>query len=218
MLHEFEMEHFDYHACGQPFIDMWRRVITVMRQQAAHNVGFWWSPSEGYDRDCVERSYPGDRYVDWVGTDSYNHCFLSETDCYATPYSAGWAEFGQIFDYERGVANLTTQHDRYGPSKPFVMGETGTVYDASNPSKKELGTATSSPPRNAWSIFGGSCSSMSTRRTLRRKGTIGSSTIPHPTQASTRAISKWPVTAGSTRERDFTQGSMLSTCSSARGT
>jgi hypothetical protein len=135
MFHEFDMEHLSYHACGKTFVAMWRRVVSVMQQKGAGNVGFWWSPSEGYNRDCITNSYPGNRFVDWVGTDSYNHCFVGE-DCYATPYTPGWSEFGPIFDYEKGFANLTTQHDRFGPSKPFVIGETGTVYDENHPSMK----------------------------------------------------------------------------------
>ena len=136
MFHEFDMEHLSYHACGSRFIAMWRRVVTVMHDRGATNVGFWWSPSEGYNRSCLTNSYPGDAFVDWVGTDSFNHCFVAESHCYATPYSGGWAEFGQIFDYEQGFGNLTTQHDRFGPRKPFVIGETGTVYDPDNPPKK----------------------------------------------------------------------------------
>ena len=136
MFHEFDQEHLDYHACGDEFIAMWRRVVTVMQHECARNVGFWWSPSEGYGRNCTRSSYPGDAYVDWVGADTYNHCFVDETHCFATPYRAGWAEFGDLFDYEAGFANLTTLHDQFGPRKPFVVGETGTVYDPSNSSRK----------------------------------------------------------------------------------
>ena len=135
MFFEFDMRHLSYHACGDGFVAMWRHVVAVMQQHEADNVGFWWSPSEGYDRACITSSYPGDRFVDWVGTDSYNHCFVDE-DCYATPYRPGWSDFGSIFDYERGFANLVTQHDRFGPRKPFVVGETGTVYDENHPSLK----------------------------------------------------------------------------------
>jgi hypothetical protein len=136
MFHEFDQGHVSYHACGEAFVAMWRRVVTVVQEHGAHNVGFWWSPSEGYDRECSTASYPGDAYVDWVGADAYNHCFVAEEHCYSTPYRPGWAEFSELFDYERGFANLTTQHDRFGPRKPFVIGETGTVYDPGSPSKK----------------------------------------------------------------------------------
>jgi hypothetical protein len=136
MFHEFDQEHLAYHGCGKTFAAMWRRVVTVVRQHGAGNVGFWWSPGEGYGRACTRASYPGDAYVDWVGSDAYNHCFVGEAHCYSTPYRSGWAEFGELFDYETGFANLTTQHDLFGPRKPFVVGETGTVYDPSTPSRK----------------------------------------------------------------------------------
>ena len=136
MFHEFDQEHLAYHSCGERFAAMWRRVVTVVKQRGAGNVGFWWSPGEGYGRECTRSSYPGDAYVDWVGSDAYNHCFVGEAHCYSTPYRPGWAEFEELFDYEAGHANLTTQHDLFGPRKPFVVGETGTVYDPSSPGRK----------------------------------------------------------------------------------
>lgn len=136
MFHEFDQEHLSYHACGTSFVAMWRRVVKVVRDVGARNIGFWWSPNEGFGRECTRGSYPGDAYVDWVGSGSYNFCFVDEAQCYGTPYRTGWAEFGEIFDYDTGFANLQTLHDLFGPRKPFVAGETGTVYDPANPARK----------------------------------------------------------------------------------
>jgi chitodextrinase len=133
MFHEFDMPHLSYHACGDTFKAMWQRVVDVFKREGATNVGFWWSPNEGYDRACVAASYPGDAYVDWVGSDAYNWQYVGEGG-WVTPLHPGWAEFWELFDYQ-GLS-FQNQHDIYGPRKPFVVGETGTVYDSSFPSKK----------------------------------------------------------------------------------
>jgi hypothetical protein len=53
------------------YVAAWRRVCTVFRSARATNVQFVWSPNfepvEG-----VERFFPGDEWVDWVGIDVYN--------------------------------------------------------------------------------------------------------------------------------------------------
>ena len=133
MFHEFDLPHLSYHACGSTFINMWKRVVDVFKQQGVNNVGFWWSPNEGVDRACIASSYPGDAYVDWVGTDNYNWQYVGEGG-WVTPLHTGWAEFWELFDYK--VPGLPNQHDTYGPRKPFVVGETGTVYDTNNPTRK----------------------------------------------------------------------------------
>lgn len=118
--------------CGQGFIDAWRRLVGIFDQRGASNVGFWWCPNNGVDYDCVNASYPGDEYVDWVGDDGYNWCTVGQSGCYSAPGIEGWAEWGQIYKH----THYETIHDRYGPRKPYIIGETGTVYDSANPQKK----------------------------------------------------------------------------------
>ncbi len=135
--HEFDQSHLAYTSVGQEaaFVTAWRRIVDRFKARGATNVGFWWCPSEGGDdRASVDRAYPGDAYVDWVGTDSYNHAYVGE-DRYATPWRAGWADFGEIFDYQSGGGSAP-RHDTYGPRKPFVVGETGSVWDPNAPRKK----------------------------------------------------------------------------------
>jgi hypothetical protein len=135
LFHEFDLSHTSYHACGDTFIAQWRRVVDVFKQQGVTNAGFWWSPTEGANRACIESSYPGDAYVDWVGTDSYNFCYVGESSCWVTPMHSGWAEFSELFDYPPGPG-YQSYHSLYGPRKPFVVGETSTVYDPNDSSKK----------------------------------------------------------------------------------
>jgi chitodextrinase len=136
LFHEFDYSHLNYTSVGQEaaFVSAWRRIVDRFKARGATNVGFWWCPSEGGNRASADAAYPGDAYVDWVGTDSYNWVFVGE-DKYATPWKAGWAEFGEIFDYQAGGGSAP-RHDTYGPRKPFVVGETGTVWDPNYPTKK----------------------------------------------------------------------------------
>lgn len=135
LFHEFDLAGWAHHTCGQPFVDMWRRVVDIFRQQRATNVGFWWSPTEGGNRSCIASSYPGDAYVDWAGSGWYNWCYVDEPDCWSTPLHSGWADFAEVFDYPAGPG-YRSQHDTWGPRKPFVVGETNTVLDSSDPSRK----------------------------------------------------------------------------------
>jgi len=133
------VENGDADYCGAPFRDAWRRMVDVFQKNGASNVGFWFTPDEGNNRQCVKDSYPGDRYVDWVGSDTYNECAVADQSCYATPLHPGWSTFGELFDYRGECADGAcprSQYDLFGPRKPFVVGETGTVYDWANPSRK----------------------------------------------------------------------------------
>lgn len=139
MFHEQDLEFLSYTCRNREadFVRAWRRVVDRFKARGATNVGFWWCPMEGYHRASADASYPGDEYVDWVGTDTYNWSYVGE-DSYSTPLHPGWAEFGELFDYktDAGGAPLQNRHDRYGPRKAFVVGETGCTHDPHHPDKK----------------------------------------------------------------------------------
>jgi hypothetical protein len=113
---------------AQTFITAWRRIVNVVRSEGATNVGFFYCPDEGY-RKLAVAGYPGDAYVDWVGSDAYNH---NRTDVYSTAFKRGWAEFGEIFYHTPSVS----LHDQLGSRKPFVVGETGTPEDTAVAGRK----------------------------------------------------------------------------------
>ncbi|WP_445185065.1 hypothetical protein ACTXG6_43105 [Pseudonocardia sp. Cha107L01] len=128
----------DVNSCGTQFQSAWQRMVSVFRYNAATNVGFWYNPYEGVTQ-CVANSYPGDHYVDWVGSDAYSGCSVGDTSCWVSPLHSGWSRFDELFNYEGMCAGgpcLPTVHDTFGPRKPFVIGETGTSYDASHPISK----------------------------------------------------------------------------------
>ncbi|HZG34335.1 MAG TPA: Ig-like domain-containing protein [Gaiellaceae bacterium] len=105
----------------QSMITAWRRMVDIIRSEGATNVGFFYCPDEGYRKLAVD-GYPGDAYVDWVGSDAYNH---NRTDVWHSPMGTGWGEFWQIF-YHTPAVSL---HNQLGSRKPFVIGETGTPED-----------------------------------------------------------------------------------------
>lgn len=129
----------DVDYCGAPFQDAWRRMVGIFQRRGARNVGFWFNPGESADPRCVADSYPGDRYVDWVGSDAYNSCATADRSCSSTPLHAGAATFAELFDYRGECASgpcRISEYGRYGARKPFVVGETGTVFDPGDPTRK----------------------------------------------------------------------------------
>ena len=114
------------------FVAAWRHIVNIFKAQGATNVGFWWVPGEGQDRTCADESYPGDAYVDWVGSDSYNWAGSN----YNAPCVAGWSEFKAMFEYTPTPScDATATMLRY-PQKPFVVGETGSKYNSSDSNAK----------------------------------------------------------------------------------
>lgn len=139
---EFNLQqHLVANSCGRPFQQAWQRMTRIFANQGATNVGFWYNPDEGNNRQCVIDSYPGDRYVDWVGSDSYNWCRVGDMSCYSTPSHPGPATFKELFNYSHDRCPAgpcpKSQHDIFGPRKPFVIGETGTIFDKDNSAFKQ---------------------------------------------------------------------------------
>jgi hypothetical protein len=140
---EFDGSWTPWSGTGRPFVRAWRRVVGIFSKAGATNVGFWWCPNErartAAQSPAIDSSYPGDAYVDWVGADIYNWETVGGGG-YSTPLHPGWAEFWELFDYVGQGADGTrysSMHDAYGARKPFVIGETGTVYDPNATSTKK---------------------------------------------------------------------------------
>jgi hypothetical protein len=127
MYHEFNGSWMIYRGCGQAFIDAWRRTVSIFRQEGATNAAWVWSVTEGY-RTCAFDSYPGDAYVDWVATGAYNRN-SSSVWC---GYHTGWCQFWELYRFDPSVS----LHDRFGPQKPIMFTETGSVEDPAMPGRK----------------------------------------------------------------------------------
>jgi hypothetical protein len=150
-------------SCGTPFINAWHRMVNVFQTNGASNVGFMFNMDEGNNRGCVNSSYPGDAYVDWVGADNYNTCSVGDGSCSSTPLYTGFAQLADLFFYSgsgglstgdtsciggAGVCRTWSQYDIFSSGtatrntivqtnglpaelptkKPFIIGETETVY------------------------------------------------------------------------------------------
>src|SRR5437762_1408613 len=48
----------------------------------------------------------------------------------------GWAQVAELFNYSALGSTIASQHNQWGPRKPFVVGETGSWYDANYPNNK----------------------------------------------------------------------------------
>jgi Glycosyl hydrolase family 26 len=125
----------DEASAGHAFITAWRRIVDRFQAAGATNVGFFWSPDEGGgSRSLVGLSYPGNTYVDWVGSDRYNAAGSHYSACGLQ----GWADFYQIFNYPTSQCGQQNYHSRFAVAngKPPFVGETATRYDAATPSRK----------------------------------------------------------------------------------
>jgi beta-mannanase len=85
----------------------YRRIHRIFRDTGAGNVAFVWSPNwnSGPDESWnqMERYYPGDAYVDWVGVSGYN--FFAESPA---------TLFGHVVR-------------AYGEKKPIMLAETAAI-------------------------------------------------------------------------------------------
>jgi hypothetical protein len=91
------------------FILAWRRIVDRFRAAGAHNVVWVWAPHIAYEG--FEWYYPGDGYVDWVGTGVLNYGTVA--------HWSEWWTFEEIFGrrYE-SVAEF---------GKPIMIAEFGSL-------------------------------------------------------------------------------------------
>lgn len=91
------------------FVQAWRHIVDIFREEKAYNVVFVWCPDAGPD---FVNYYPGDDYVDVIGLDGYNWGFDE------------WKTFGEVF----GPALAAIDNDA-PPYLPIWICETGCAED-----------------------------------------------------------------------------------------
>jgi hypothetical protein len=100
------------------YADMWRHVRDVFNTVGTRNVLWVWSPNiQGYKHrglPPLRASYPGDKYVDWVGVDGY---------IYDNPSETFHDRFQPTFDQLR----------KFVPDTPWIVAECGVGDAASKP-------------------------------------------------------------------------------------
>jgi beta-mannanase len=98
------------------FVPMWRHVHALFAAEGATNVQWVWNPDVGYAGSIpLDRLYPGDNVVDWVGLDGYNWGRNP-----ARPNNS-WRRFGQVF------GSALAELQRLAPNKPVLIGETAST-------------------------------------------------------------------------------------------
>jgi Glycosyl hydrolase family 26 len=94
------------------WVAAWRHVVTLFRQQGAHNVTWMWTISHDIANTGPLSDYwPGSKYVDWVGIDGYY--FLSSDD-FASVFGAQIKKVREltntpIFLSEVGIGQIANQ-------------------------------------------------------------------------------------------------------------
>jgi parallel beta-helix repeat protein len=107
---------------GSEFVTAWRHVHDLFAAQGVRGSWVWSPDADAFAgaRGGVDRYWPGDDYVDWIGADG-----LNSNTCDG---GSGWRGFGAIFKafYAWGSAK----------GKPLMVSETGTVEDPGDPGRK----------------------------------------------------------------------------------
>lgn len=96
------------------FISAWKHVVDRFRGIGADNVIWVWSPHPAYGN--FEAYYPGDEYVDWVGSSALNYGEVASW--------SEWWSFREIFD------KPYRELGKYG--KPIMIAELGSVAIGGN--------------------------------------------------------------------------------------
>lgn len=96
------------------YINAWRRIYTIFKQQNANNVTWVWCPNTVYPGSVpLSQVFPGNDYIDWTCMDGYNFG--------ATKGVNDWKTFNTVFKstYDQILA--------LAPNKPMMIAETGST-------------------------------------------------------------------------------------------
>jgi hypothetical protein len=97
---------------------MWRHIWTIFNQVGVQNVLWVWSPDIQSHKHTglpdLSASYPGNRYVDWIGIDGY---------LYNNPHETFYEKFQPTFDQLR----------TFVAHKPWIVAECGVGTGARKP-------------------------------------------------------------------------------------
>jgi len=102
------------------YVDAWKHIQGIFKRLQVSNVEWVWCPGLGANPDVAwnqcENYYPGDEYVDWVGSHGHNYGYW-ETE---SGILQSWRSIDYIFErYQPGRVY------RQYSSKPFMIAEMG---------------------------------------------------------------------------------------------
>lgn len=123
----FEMNGNWFSWCGNPdkFKAAWKHIYKLFKKEGCNNAIWVWSPNTKSFPDeewnQMEKYYPGDQFVDWVGLDGYNR-----GDEIPGQSNSKWITYQTIFNIPLERLNKLT------PDKPIMIAEIGCAESASN--------------------------------------------------------------------------------------
>lgn len=98
----------NYHGDPKLYIEKWRLVTSVMRKKAP-NVAMVWCPYTT-PRSLIDRYYPGDEWVDWVGVNMYSVTYYNQD-----------RRFPGLDDHPADL--LSYVYEKYSARKPIAICE-----------------------------------------------------------------------------------------------
>ena len=104
---------------AKQFAAFWRNIVTAMRSVKGQSFAFVWNPNgQGPTNYTPLDAYPGDAYVNYVGTDIYDNCWCSPQ----TPANAWSAQLSQAWGLN-WLASFAAAH-----GKPIAFPEWSVDY------------------------------------------------------------------------------------------
>jgi glycosyl hydrolase family 26 len=70
--HEMNGDWYGWSGNPSAYVNAWRHVVSVFREDGATNVKWVWSPTVDYGSYPFAQYFPGDSWVDYVALDGYN--------------------------------------------------------------------------------------------------------------------------------------------------
>ncbi|MGR3319779.1 MAG: glycoside hydrolase family 26 protein [Candidatus Anammoxibacter sp.] len=123
----FEMNGNWFSWCSNPdkFKAVWQYLYKLFKREGCDNTIWVWSPGSisfpDEEWNQMEKYYPGDQFVDWVGLDGYNQGDENPKK----PYSK-WITFSTIFNEPLERLN------KLAPDKPVMIAEIGCAESESH--------------------------------------------------------------------------------------
>ena len=123
----FEMNGNWFSWCGNPdkFKAVWQYLYKLFKREGCDNAIWVWSPGTRSFPDeewnQMEKYYPGDQFVDWVGLDGYN-----QGDENPKRPDSKWITFSTIFN------KPLEQLKKLAPDKPVMIAEIGCAESTSH--------------------------------------------------------------------------------------
>lgn len=117
---------------AEAYAAYWRQIVTTMRSvEGAGNLKFVWNPTQVWIPYPLEKAWPGDEYVDYVGVDVYDDSWAPDT--YPLPPNASTDQVQAIRekvwdkilnDPNHGILAFKSFAERHG-NKPLTFPEWG---------------------------------------------------------------------------------------------